>query len=66
MQLKSSNTQLKKLAVELKQQIQKLEKENLHLKNTNVILSKNIASLYKTACGEITRKDKLIDELRNK
>lgn len=43
-----------------------MEKEKLHLKNTNVVLSRNITSLYKTASGEITRKDKLIDELRNR
>lgn len=66
MQLKSSNTQLKKTALELKRHIQQLEKEKLHLKNTNIILSKNITSLYKTASGEITRKDKIIDELRKR
>jgi len=50
----------------LKQNIKKLENENSQIKTTNVILAKNITSLYKTASSEIQRKDKVIDELRKK
>lgn len=65
-QLKNSNTNLKKCIQELKECNQKLEKELLHFKFVNKVLSKNITSLYKTASCEIQRKDKIIEELRRR
>jgi len=55
---------LKTFNQELKQLIKQLENENTHFKSVNVVLSKNITSLYKTASSEIQRKDKIIDDLR--
>ncbi|XP_025207388.1 serine/threonine-protein kinase pakD-like [Melanaphis sacchari] len=62
--LKNSITTLKTLNQELKQRIKQLENENTHLKSVNMVLSKNITSLFKTASSEIQRKDKMIDDLR--
>ncbi|KAE9526149.1 hypothetical protein AGLY_013780 [Aphis glycines] len=62
--LKDSIIKLKTYNRELKQRIQQLEKENTHFKSVNMVLSKNITSLYKTASCEIQRKDKIIDDLR--
>ncbi|XP_060833806.1 putative uncharacterized protein DDB_G0277255 [Rhopalosiphum padi] len=62
--LQNSITKLKTFNQELKQHIKQLENENTHFKSVNVVLSKNITSLYKTASSEIQRKDKIIDDLR--
>lgn len=64
--MENSNKKLKILIQELKQQIKKLENENSHFKSLNLILSKNISSLYKTAKSEIQRKDRTIEELRKR
>ncbi|XP_025425502.1 protein PF14_0175-like [Sipha flava] len=62
--LENSIKKLKNLIQELNQQVKKLENENSCFKSLNLILSKNISSLYKTAKYEIQRKDKIIEELR--
>ncbi|XP_050526041.1 uncharacterized protein LOC126896909 [Daktulosphaira vitifoliae] len=62
--LKESNIKCQNIIKELKDKIKNLEDEKLHMKTINSILSKNITSLYKTACSEIRRKDNMISELR--
>lgn len=64
--MENANKKLKILNQELKQQIQKLLNENSQFKSLNLILSKNISSLYKTAKSEVQRKDKMIEELRKR
>jgi hypothetical protein len=64
--LENSIKKLKNLIQELNQQVKKLENENSCFKSLNLILSKNISSLYKTAKYEIQRKDKIIEELRKR
>lgn len=64
--MKSSNKKLKTCIQELKERNNKLEKELLDFKFINDTLSKNISSLYKTATSEIQRKDKIIEELRQR
>lgn len=66
LQLKKSNSNMITIINELKQKIKKLENENSCFKTNNLVLSKNITSLYKTAVSEIQRKDKIINELRQR
>lgn len=64
--MKNSNLKLKTYIQELKEHIKKLDKELVNVKSINDTLSKNITSLYKTATSEIQRKDKIIEELRQR
>lgn len=58
--------ELKKLHEESKQTIKKLEAEIKKLRDENLVLKKNISSLYLTAREEITRKDAQIKTLQDK
>jgi len=58
--------ELKKLYEESQQKIKKLEAESQKLKDENLVLKKNISSLYLTAREEIKRKDAQIKSLQDK
>lgn len=58
--------ELKKLFEESQQTIKKIEVENQKLKDENLVLKKNISSLYLTAREEIKRKDAQIKTLQDK
>lgn len=58
--------ELKKLYEESQQKIKKLETESQKLKDENLVLKKNISSLYLTAREEIKRKDAQIKTLQHK
>ncbi|XP_050431330.1 uncharacterized protein LOC126839921 [Adelges cooleyi] len=62
--LKETNIKYQNYILELNQRIKCLEDEKSNLKSVNMVLSKNITSLYKTAFSEIQRKDKIINDLR--
>jgi TSC-22/dip/bun family. len=57
----------KKLEAEvegLRKQVKDLEERNSELESKCKALDTNISSLYKTACAEIERKDRMILQLR--
>ncbi|XP_031566677.1 stress response protein NST1-like [Actinia tenebrosa] len=58
--------ELKKLFDESRMKVQELSKENQALKEQNIILKKNISSLYLTAKEEIQRKDAQLKALQEK
>ncbi|XP_047366148.1 putative uncharacterized protein DDB_G0282133 [Vespa velutina] len=59
-----NNEALSKECEELKKEVNELKEKLENLQKVNETLEVNLSSLLKTAKAEITRKDKMIDELR--
>lgn len=63
-QSSNNNEALTKECEELKKQVDELKGKLENLQKVNETLEVNLSSLLKTAKAEITRKDKMIEELR--